>query len=162
MVFTRGRTIASAPNQELSGCVLPHTTEQACNTKMEPIQKQKDTFFFFLHLMEMGMAERRTHLRSSKPAESNTGGSRSPPLVTDWRSVRLRWKKDEKEVHFSYIIMFYSELRGVTNPVMPLSLFLRLLFPPACVPWSRQKPQHPGMICQPLTRAGSFLAALLS
>lgn len=155
MVFTRGRTIASAPNQELSGCGLPHTTEQACNTKMGPIQKQKDTF---LHLIEMGMAERRTHLRSSKPAESNTGGSRSSPLVTDWRSVRLRWKK----VHFSYIIMFYSELRGVTNPVMPLSLFLRLLFPPACVPWSRQKPQHPGMICQPLTRAGSFLAALLS
>lgn len=61
---------------------------------------------------------------------------------------------------------FLKNLGGISNPVMPLLIILCCLFRPAFVHWSRQRPQHPGMICQHLTKMMCFfaqsLAALLS
>lgn len=82
----------------------------------------------------------------------------APPLCNRLEEImcQIEVEKDER------VVVKYSlkNLGGVTNPVMPLFIIPCCLFLPAFVHWSRQRPQHPGMICQHLTRMWSFCSEL--
>lgn len=89
---------------------------------------------------EGGSPEQKGKMLQFMEREENTGDS---------LCYRPEEMKRQGEVKYLSLL---KNLGGVTNPVMPLYLIPRCLFPPAFVHRRRQGQQHPGMICQHLAR----------
>lgn len=95
IVITSGRTIASAPWIR-SGCVLPHTTGQACNTMIRWRQsRRKRIHFYSWWRWEWQKGE---HILWCTKAAFNIGNSCCTYSVDQRRWCQIEDEKDKKVI----------------------------------------------------------------